>query len=287
MGRFTMAILVILAVAAIWAFSLPAPSEAPASMLFRICDGIGRQFACISSSMGKTQYGFGGVADTLATDSTVSRGTWKNLRRVYESGDQALAEMLPLLMTSRKALDSSYMYGKWSAVCWGLNNFYALYGGLSGIASTWGQDSGRFSPRFAQVARANGIYLAPKVVYSPEINFCYVSLSASDSVVTFQDSLAIDSTRYGADVALLRYTHGSSVNIACTVKVFGANQNLVHGRAWRCYINPEGAGHDSILAPYVATDSLYNVDSVKIKMVSGDAPWGFKITNYNVRTDSL
>ena len=36
MGRFTMAILVILAVAAIWAFSLPAPSEAPASINHKI-----------------------------------------------------------------------------------------------------------------------------------------------------------------------------------------------------------------------------------------------------------
>jgi hypothetical protein len=276
-------VLVLVVVGTAWAI----PAGTPAGTILRVTDGIGWQYKCVSSSI-KNQYGFGGVADTLATDSTVSRGTIMNIHRVKEATDIDLSELLPIFISSRTQLDSSYIYNKWSAVCWGLNNFFSGLGGLSGFQQAR-SDSGRYSPYFARVARANGIYLAAKTTYAAALTFCSGSLKATDSTTAFADSAAIDSTLYGPEPYMkVRYTHGGSVDLSCTLKVYGSNQNLIHGRVWKCFINPEGAGHDSILAPAIAGDSVYNVDSIKMKKVTGTYEgWTFKIISYGQRLDSL
>ncbi len=102
----------------------------PTSLLLRICDGIGRQYCCVSSSM-KNQYGFGGVGDTLTTDSTVSRGTLLNVRRVLQGSDPTIVALLSSFYNNRTNMDSSYMYSKWSSICLALNNAFADSGGLN------------------------------------------------------------------------------------------------------------------------------------------------------------
>jgi hypothetical protein len=295
MGRFTMAILVILAVAALLA--LAGQIHVTTTTLLRLTDGIGRQFACISSSMGQPQYGFGGVGDTLATDSTVSLGTLRNIKRIKQADDAALGNLLPSFLSSRTQLDSSYMFSKWSAICWAINNHFADSGGISGVIQARAKSEiadYRLSPKFAQVARANGIYIAPKAVYPDSINFAYITLKTSDSTVVFSDSNAIDSTKYGPAFPMTpaflkgwtaRRIAGGTTG-ACSILVFGSNQNLVHGRRWKVQ-------HDQTSTPVkfftadTAGDSLYNIDSVKIKACSGALEDTIMFWNKVSRTDSL
>lgn len=279
----------------------------PASTVFRITDGIGYQYYVIAGTMSNdgsaVQGGFGGVGDTLSTDSTVSRGTLMNIKRIKESNDAGLSELLPIFISSRTQLDSSYLYTKWSSVCWGLNNYYSSVGGLS----SWQQarpDSGRFGPYFARVARANGIYLAPKSVFPPgnyyntdlsqvAANFGSATLEA-DSVFTYSDSSAIDSSLYGPAriKTVVDYSSGFSVWFdttgactgACSLLVFGSNQSLVHARKWAALVNPGG---ETYLTPAVAGDSLYNIDSAKVKMCGAAFTGNFLFLHSRERADSL
>jgi hypothetical protein len=289
MKRIIWAVLILVAAGA--ALTNAKPLITAATTIFRICDSIGRQYACISSSMNNT-YGFGGDGDTLATDSTVQRGCQMNVHRVKEANDPALSELLPAIISSQTQLDSSYLYSKWSSVVWALNNYYAPYGGLSGRATSWGPDSGRFSPRFAQVARANGIYLAPKTVFSCSLNMGS-AVYAADSTVVYSDSGAIDSTRYGAAsstggvspvrgmTAIISGTSGTGV---CSLKVFGSNQNLVHGRRWNVKVTGGSEWH---FDPVVAADSLYNIDSVRMLSHTGNCAGTVLFRFREDRHDSL
>jgi hypothetical protein len=287
-------VLVLVVVGTAWAV---APWQGTkSSTIYRITDGIGWQYKCVSSSI-KNQYGFGGVADTLATDSTVSRGTLMNIKRAKEAQDAGLAEILPIFVSARTSLDSSYIYNKWSAVCWGLNNYLSSIGGLNGWQSVR-PDSGRFSPYFARVVRANGIYLAPRSVFPPNLNYGTAVLTTVTGAFTYSDSNAIDSLLYGAGADSGEgdaYAHPGNVHCTvsgtsgagtCTVKVFGANQNLIHGRTWQVYLSAIGDG-EITLAPNVAADSCYNIDSAKVTAYTGTAAGLFRFRNTLERRDSL
>ena len=268
--------------------------QTPAGTVLRITDGIGRQYTCITvrvndqgdlTSYVRIHYGFGGVGDTLAIDTTVSKGTLRNIKRVKESDDAGLSELLPVFISSRTQLDTAYFFSKWSSVCWGLNNYYASVGGLNG----WQQarpDSGRFSPRFARVARANGIYLNPKAVDPPANNLGSGALTASTGAYTFSDSGAIDSTLYGAaafgHLNILPTFTGTGT---CTLTVFGSNQNLVHGRRAKVYLTQ--ATTEATLTPDVATDSIYNIDSSKVKTYTGTVTGTILYNKEPERRDSL
>lgn len=293
MHRFILALVAILSAATICTNANADWQGTPATVILRITDSIGRQYSCISSSMGKPQYGFGGVGDTLSSDSTVSRGTLMNIRRVYGADYAGLRELLPVLASSRTALDSSYMFTKWSSVCWGINNFYASVGGISGYISSR-MDSGRLSPRFAQVARANGIYLAPKTVYPDSLCFGTYTL-ASGGAGTYSDSSAIDSARYGPAAYKDDATPGPYVKCndiagtgSCTLKVYGSNQSLIHGRVWRQFVNQSATG-TYLMTPLVAGDSLYNIDSVKTAAYTGTLEGKYYFTHRPERVggDSL
>jgi len=264
---------------------------APATTMRRICDGIGRQYACVSSSYFPNK-GFGGTSDTLSSDTTVSRGTRNNIRRIYESSDQGLADLLPSFMSSRSQLDSSNLYTKWSSICWAINNYYAGTGGLSGYILLH-PDSGRLSPRSAVVFRANGIYLATKACYADSLSFGTYALS-SGGAGTYSDSSAIDSSRYGP-----AYDNSGSPNAGpwvvcnsisgtgtCTLKVYGSNQSLVHGRGWYLYVTQGNTGSYT-MASYVAGDSIYNIDSVKTAAYSGTLAGTYYFYHKPERHDSL
>jgi len=273
MGKYIIGLVALLALATLYTNAVADWQGTPAGTMLRITDSIGRQYSCVSSNMGKPQYGFGGVADTLATDSTVSRGTRNNIRRIYESSDQGLADLLPSFMSSRSQLDSSKLYTKWSSICWAINNYYAAVGGLSGFITSRG-DSGRLSPRFAAVARANGIYLAPHTVYPDSLCFGTYALS-SGGAGTFSDSSAIDSVKYGPAFYKDDFNSGPYVSCGsisgtgtCTLKVYGSNQNLVHARAWKLYITQAFTG-TYLMSPVVTGDSIYNIDSVKTAAYTG------------------
>lgn len=292
MRRFTLVLLVALGVATLVTNIYADWEGTPATVMLRITDSIGRQYSCISSNYFPNK-GFGGVSDTLDSDTTVSRGTLMNIRRVYGADYAGLKELLPALAASRTALDSSALFSKWSSVCWAINNFYAATGGLSGYITSR-LDSGRLSPRFAQVARANGIYLAPKTVYPDSLCFgTYALKSGGDG--TFSDSLAIDSTKYGPVAYKDDGTPGPIVACnsisgtgSCTLKVYGSNQSLIHGRIWRLFVN-QGYTGTYLMTPLIAGDSLYNIDSVKNSSYTGTLAGTYYITHRPERVggDSL
>ena len=273
--------------------------KTPAKTILRITDGIGWQYMCVSSNMAN-RYGFGGVGDTLTSDSTVSRGTLMNIKRCKESDDAGLSELLPIFVSTRTTLDSSYLYTKWSSVCWGLNNYYASIGGLSSYQQSK-PDSGRFSPYFARMARANGIYLTAKSVWPPgnygeqaaDTNgfacMGYATL-AVDSVWTYSDSAAIDSSLYGPSAIRTSTVRGFMVGItadtvgSCSLFIFGSNQNLIHGRKWA--LKMQVTGNADVLAA-VAGDSIYNIDSTKIKYVTTRYRGKAKFVYSVERNDSL
>jgi len=282
-------------------------SGIPSNTVFRVTDGIGWQYGIISSNLRAVyglEGGFGGVADTLATDTTVSRGTLMNIKRIKESNDAGLAELLPIFVSSRTQLDSSYMYTKWSAPIWGLNNYFSSVGGLS----AWQQarpDSGRFSPYFARVARANGVYLAAKSVFPPG-DYTNSSLSQSgdnfgkavlavDSSFTYTDSASIDSSLYGPAFTktVSSYVSGFSVYVdttgasvgQCSLLVFGSNQSLIHARKWAALIT--SVDGQVFMAPAIAGDSIYNIDSAKVKMVTATMAARFLFLHTVDRLDSL
>ncbi len=279
---------IVLILVAVGAGVLNAGDEATAPMatIIRICDGIGRQYSCVSSSH-VNKYGFGGRADTLSTDSTVARGCQMNVHRVMEASAAGLSELLPAIISSQSQLDSSYMFSKWSSICWSINSFYASSGGLSGKVSAT-TDSGRLSPRFAQVARANGIYLAPKTVYPDTMNLGY--LRWTGGAVVYADSGNIDSTRFGASPVRAHCTYSAGATSGtCTLKVWGSNQNLVHGRCWRAYKEADiSVGEILAFTPLVATDSLYAIDSLTaVVLTSGGDSLKFLLRNTAERIDSL
>jgi len=270
--------------------------KASTKTIFRVTDGIGWQYKCVSSSI-KNQYGFGGVGDTLTSDSTVSRGTRMNINRIKEADDAGLSELLPIFVSSRTMLDSSYLYTKWASVVWGLNNFYSSVGGLS----SWQQarpDSGRFSPYFARVARANGVYLTAKSVWPPgdygedhpEYKCMGYATLAVDSVWTYSDSAAIDSSLYGPSAINTGTVRGLMVAVtadtvgSCSLFIFGSNQNLIHGRKWAMKMQPTGCA--DVIAE-VAGDSIYNIDSTKVKAVTTRYRGNAKFEYYTERNDSL
>lgn len=276
--------------------------ETPATTVLRITDGIGWQYKCISNSL-KNQYGFGGVGDTLASDSTVSRGTLMNIKRIKESNDAGLAELLPIFVSSRTQLDSSYLYSKWSAPIWGLNNYYSAIGGLNGWQSAR-PDSGRFSPSFARIARANGVYLGAKTVFPPGhwqvagkdtmgMTFGLGTL-AVDSAFTYTDSNAIDSTLYGPCRTDATAAGRFRVWIAsvtgtgsCSLLVWGSNQSLIHGRKWAGYIDQTMDATYRYFTPNVAGDSIYNIDSAKVKKYTGTLAASLSYEFFTERRDSL
>jgi hypothetical protein len=291
MKRIFLVLLVVLMAGVCWGdVPLPYQGISPTTLL-RITDGIGSQYACISG--GWNAWGFGGDGDTLTTDTTVSLGTLRNIKRIKEGTDASLSELLPIFISSRTHLDSSYMYTKWSSVCWGLNNFYSPVGGLSAKITAMG-DSGRLGPYFARVARANGVYLSPKVVYPASMNFGSGAFS-SDSTFTYSDSFNIDSSLYGP--GLCKATSGSQVTTnwpsldptnACSLIVYGSNQSLIHGRKWWVLVLGSGIGTYNGLTPYIVGDSLYGIDSVKRKAFVGPAISGnvlFRLIDE--RVDSL
>lgn len=273
--------------------------ELPAALSVRITDGIGMQYKQISGAIGN--HGFGGSADTLAADSTVQMGVLRNIKRIQTlSTYEPIAELLPTFYGQRASMDSSTLYSKWSAACWALNNYYASSGGISGYISAR-IDSGRLSPRFARVARANGLYLAAKTVFPESLNFGYASVS--DTVtISFHDSSAIDSSKFGAGASwggsspvygisgwIKAYATVGGGSHCCTLQVYGSNQNLTHGREWRVNIFEGGTGPLPTyeLTPVVATDSLYNIDSVKIKKASNIDSLGILFHFKEDRVDSL
>lgn len=274
-----MVLLLAVYVVTLWAVQLT-----PATTLQRITDSIGRQYACVSSSHQNT-YGFGGVADTLATDSTVSRGTLMNIRRLLSVSYEPLGDLLQNFIASRTALDSAQIYSKWSSVCWALNNHYSSVGGISGkiMASI---DSGRLSPRFAAVARANGVYLSPFAVFPDSQNMGYFRWDGGNG--TYYDSSNIDSTKYGPTNLQLYcvYAAGASSG-TCTVKVYGANKNLIHGTLWKFY-KPDGVSTGDTLDKTSGADSLYGIDSVKyVTTASGPDSANFLLRIRPDRLDSL
>ena len=289
MKRIILVLLVVLMAGMAWAAAAPPYEGIPANTLLRVTDGIGWQYKCVSSSI-KNQYGFGGYDDTLASDSTVSRGTLMNIKRIKVGTDAALSELLPIFISSRTTLDSSYLYTKWSSVCWGLNNFYSAVGGLNGYQSTK-PDSGRFGPYFARVARANGIYLSVKSVYPPPMNFGSATLIANHTF-TYSDSFNIDSTLYGpTGPGSFGWSRTGAVGNSsgnCSLKVFGANQSLIHGRILKTRVaNADPPGNTYLFTPTIAGDSLYAIDSIKAIAFTDTVLGTFRFQVAAERVDSL
>jgi hypothetical protein len=219
-----------------------------------------------------------------------------NIHRIKEGTDAALGELLPAFLSSQTQLDSSYLYSKWSNICWALNNFYAPTGGLNGYIATK-SDSGRLSPRFARVARANGIYLAPKAVFPESLNFGSAVLE-SGGAYTYSDTNAIDSTLYGPTGITSTGTgtaHAKpwfklasvSGTGSCTLQVWGSNQNLVHGRRWKTFVDQTSTAGPYLIGSDVTGDSLYNIDSSKVKTYTGTLAATVLIFNRTERVDSL
>lgn len=289
MKRIIWAVLILVAVGA----GVMNAGEPPmsTSILTRVTDGIGRQYGCVSANM-KNQYGFGGEGDTLAADTTVQRGCRNNIRRCLQSGDAVVAELLPQFMSSRTQLDSAYQYGKWSAICWAINNAFADSGGLSGVIQSRAALQGKLSPRFARVARANGIYLVSKAVFSDTLNFGS-SVLGTDSAYTYSDSNAIDSTLFSPIAPPDGFNGvGPAFKIAatgtgtCTLLVWGSNQSLTHGRRWYTYVTQASTGPYQ-MTPTVAGDSCYNIDSSKVKAYTGTLAGTILFFNRVSRVDSL
>ena len=289
MKRITLVLLAVLMAGVCWAAAIPPYEGVPANTILRICDGIGWQYKCVSSSIAN-QYGFGGYGDTLTSDSTVSRGTLMNIKRIKEGTDASLSELLPIFISSRTQLDSSYMYTKWSSVIWGINNFYSSVGGLSAKITAMA-DSGRLSPYFARVARANGVYLSNKTVYPPQMNFGSATLIANHTF-TYSDSFNVDSTLYGPVgqgefIWALSGATGNAIG-ECSLKVFGANQNLIHERVWVSRVaNADPPGNTYLFTSQIANDSIYAIDSVKAFSITDTITGTFKFISNNERVDSL
>lgn len=276
MKRFPLIFLTALALIVITAYA--AQVHMSDSILFRLTDSIGQQYACISSSIANN-YGFGGVGDTLTTDSTVSRGTLLSIRRIQQSSDEPIGDLLPALLSHRTQLDSQYQYSKWSRICWAINNHFADSGGINGVVTNRAKSESydnRLSPKFARVARACGIYLDPKTIWPDSLNLGYLTLKTADSTITYADSNAIDSTLWGPAFTMTagfkkgwtakRIAGGTAGG--CSIQVYGANQNLVHGRRWVVYHDHNGTTTMYFTADNTG-DSLYNIDSVKIKACTG------------------
>lgn len=273
----------ILAVSLLFALCglLAADPATPIGTMLRITDGIGNQYECISN---RYNFGYGGTGDTTAADTTVQRGCWKNIRRVYESNDMGIAQLLPGLVNSMTQLDSQNQFAPWQNICWQLNSYYASVGGLNGhiLAHT---DSGRLSPRYAQVARASGIYLAPGAVFSDSLNFGSATV-ASGGAYAYSDTNAIDSARYGACVPAFKLGSISGTG-SCSLLVWGSNQALTHGRHWAKAITEATTTIQALTAKSASTDSLYNIDSSKVNVYSGTLAATILFFNRKERADSL
>ena len=101
------------------------------------------------------------------------------------------------------------------------------------MSAYWLSDvTGRIPPRFAQLCRAVGIYLAPALVFPP-VTSLGTFVASGAGAGTFTDGSAIDLALYGAaDLeAVVTAKGGASVSLVATVTGKDANGSTITGTA--------------------------------------------------------